>query len=230
MKSIDDICFIIQTRLGSKRTPNKSIIPFADSTLFNIAIEKVLESNIISNKNVYVSVYEQELLDIANEYDVNIYNRSYESANEHGSHSPKIIYEWYDKLPYKYCILLNICNPLLTIETVDKFVNHYINTESDGLFAVFEKKQYYWDEEGNSVTDWDGESIMNTNLVKPVYEAAHCLYASRMDIIGDNYWMDKNSPPTPELFVINEFESLDIDYPWQFELVETLYNKKKNEW
>jgi len=225
MKSINDVCFIIQTRLGSKRTPKKSIRPFSNTTLFNIAIEKILKSNLIPNKNIYVSVYEQELIDIANEYDVNIYKRSYESANEHGSHSPKIIYEWYDKLPYKYCILLNICNPFLTIETIDKFVKHYIDTESEGLFSVIEKKQYYWDEDGNSVTDWDGENIMNTNLVKPVYEAAHCLYASRMDIVGDNYWMDKNSPPTPELFVVEESESFDIDYPWQFEAGEILYNK-----
>ena len=92
MKSIDDICFIIQTRLGSKRAPNKSILPFADSTLFNIAIEKVLESNIISNKNVYVSVYEQELLDIAKEYDVNIYERNDElisSMNTETNSFPK---------------------------------------------------------------------------------------------------------------------------------------------
>ena len=223
MKSINDICFIIQTRLNSKRTPRKSIRPFSNTTLFNIAIEKILKSNLIPNKNIYVSVYEQELIDIANEYDVNIYKRSYESANEHGSHSPKVIYEWYDKLPYKYCILLNICIPFLTIETIDKFVKHYIDMKSEGLFSVIERKQYYWDVDGNSITDWNGESIMNTAIVKPVYEAAHCLYASRMDIVRDNHWMNTNSPPTPELFVVEEVESFDIDYEWQFKMAEKLY-------
>ena len=78
--------------MGSTRTLKKSIIPFAGSTLFNIAIEKVLESNIISNKNVYVSVYEQELLDIAKEYDVNIYERNDElisSMNTETNSFPK---------------------------------------------------------------------------------------------------------------------------------------------
>jgi|TARA_Y100000034_G_scaffold21960_1_gene25343 CMP-N-acetylneuraminic acid synthetase len=226
MKSINDVCFIIQTRLDSKRIPKKSIRPFGNTTLFNIAIEKILKSNLIPNKNVYISVYEKELLDIANEYDVNIYKRSYKSANEHGSFSSKLIYEWYDKLPYKYCILLNICNPFLTVKTIDNFVKHYINTESEGLFTVIEKKQYYWDINGKSLTDWKGKMIMNTNLIKPIYEAAHCLYASRMDIIGDDYWMDTNSPPTPELFVVKESESFDIDYLWQFEVGQKLYENE----
>ena len=64
---------------------------------------------------------------------------------------------------------------------------------------------------------------MNTKLVEPIYEAAHCLYASRMDIIGDGYWMDTNSPPQPELFTMDELEAFDIDYEWQFTLGEKLY-------
>ena len=61
--------------------------------------------------------------------------------------------------------------------------------------------------------------------MEPVYEAAHCLYASRMDIIGDGYWMDTKSPPEPELFVMSELESFDIDYQWQFEIGEVMYGK-----
>ena len=69
---------------------------------------------------------------------------------------------------------------------------------------------------------------MNTKLVEPIYEAAHCLYASRMDIIGDGYWMDTNSPPTPELFVMDELEAFDIDYEWQFNLGEKIYVDNRN--
>ena len=59
------------------------------------------------------------------------------------------------------------------------------------------------------------------------YEATHCLYASRMDIIGEGYWMDKNTPPKPELFVIkDESEAFDIDYEWEFEVGEQLYLRK----
>ena len=65
---------------------------------------------------------------------------------------------------------------------------------------------------------------MNTKFVEPIYEAAHCLYASRMDIIGRGHWMDTKSPPEPELFTMEELEAFDIDYEWQFKLGEELYN------
>ncbi len=227
MKSFDDICFVVQTRLGSNRTPNKSLKNFAGSNLFTILLDKVVKSELIPNENVYVSVYEQELLDIANEYDVNIYKRSYESANEHGSCSPKLLYEWYDKFPHKYCILFNVCNPLVTIESMENFIKQFMNTDSEGLFTVFEKKTFYWDENKKPITDWEGKRIMHSNTIKPVYEAAHAMYASRMDIIGDNYWMDTNIPGEMELFIMDELEAFDINYPWQFDVGEILYQKGK---
>ena len=56
------------------------------------------------------------------------------------------------------------------------------------------------------------QKIMNTKTMSTTYEAAHCLYSSRMDIIKDGFWMDDNLPPKPELFVIeNEIEVFDID-------------------
>jgi CMP-N-acetylneuraminic acid synthetase len=70
VKSINDIAFLIQARLGSQRCPNKMSRPFADSTLLDIGISKLVESNMIPNANIYVSLYEQELKDIASRYPV----------------------------------------------------------------------------------------------------------------------------------------------------------------
>ena len=64
---------------------------------------------------------------------------------------------------------------------------------------------------------------MNTKFVKPIYEAAHCLYASRLDVIKDGCWMGDTSPPEPKLFVMDELEAFDIDYEWQFKVGEQLY-------
>ena len=59
--------------------------------------------------------------------------------------------------------------------------------------------------------------------IRDRYEAAHCLYASRLDIIKDGFWMDTNLPPQPELFLMDELEAFDIDYEWQFQVGEVLY-------
>jgi CMP-N-acetylneuraminic acid synthetase len=96
------------------------------------------------------------------------------------------------------------------------------------MFGVIGKKQYFWDKEGKMTSPWPShQKIMNTKTMDITYEAAHCVYASEMDIIGDGFWMDNKLPPEPELFVIeNELEIFDIDYPWQFDVAEVLYKKE----
>jgi hypothetical protein len=222
MKNINDICILIQARLGSERVPSKMIRPFADTTLVDILFDKLKMSKIIPTQNIYFSVYENELKDIANKHGINIFHRSYESAKSEGVPITEI-YEWHNKLPFKYVVLISACNPLLSIETIDSFIKSFLNSDKESNFAVFEKRTYYWNKEGNAITNWEDSTIMNTKLVEPIYEAAHCLYASRLDIIGNGYWMDTKSPAEPNLFVMRELEAFDIDYEWQFRLGEQLY-------
>ena len=222
VKNINDICLIVQARLGSTRVQNKMMRKFSDTTLIDLVISKLKTSKVIPQENIYMSVWDEKLKDVANKHNVNIYHRSEESAKSEGG-DLSVLFEWWNKLPYKYVVLVSACNPLLKIETVDSFIEKFMNTDSDGCFGVIEKKTYYWNESNESITDWKGLQTMNTKFVEPTYEAAHCLYASRMDIIGDGNWMDKNYPPQPELFVMDELETFDIDYEWQFEIGELLY-------
>ena len=71
MKDIKDICFIIQARTQSTRVPNKMLRPFADSNLFTIAINKILQSKIIPKDNFYLSIMDEELVNIAKKYNIN---------------------------------------------------------------------------------------------------------------------------------------------------------------
>jgi CMP-N-acetylneuraminic acid synthetase len=221
-KQIDDIAVIVQARLSSERCLYKMIKPFAGTTLSDICIQKILSSNIVSQKNFYFSVYEPELIDIGHKYGVNIFNRSKESASSEGTPLGEM-YEWWNKLDYKYCVLINACAPFLKIETIDKFIEFYLNSDSDGLFGVIEKKNYFWDFNHKLLTPLI-EDCMNTKTVQITYEAAHCLYAGKMSEIGNGIWMGDLNNGDVELFVMNnEFETFDIDYSWQFNVAEQLY-------
>jgi len=220
-KNINDICIIVQARMGSQRIPGKMLRSFDYTTLTDILFDKLTKSTIIPKSNIYFSAYEDELKEVGEKHGINIFHRSKESA--FAETDMKLIYEWHDRLPFKYVVLISACNPLLTIETIDLFLKSFIESDKEGAFAVFEKKTYYWNKNGKAITDWNGASIMNTKLVEPIYEAAHCLYASCLDIIKDGYWMDTTSPPSPELFIMKELEAFDIDYEWQFQLGEQLY-------
>jgi CMP-N-acetylneuraminic acid synthetase len=226
MKNVNDIAFIVQARLNSQRVPRKMIKPFAGTNLFGIILDKLLTSDVIPSENIIASVYEEELFHEANtKRNIRTFERSYESANN--DNDLRKIYEWHDKLPHKYVVLISGCNPLLSVSTIDSFVNAYVNQEEDNLFAVMEKKQYYWNKEGSLVTPWPADqTIMNTKAVEPTYEAAHVLYASPMDIIKDYRFMgDFEKEGGIKLFTMPELEATDIDEPWQFDVAEVLYKK-----
>ena len=223
MKSIKDVAVIVQARTNSQRIPNKMLRPFADTNLFELILSKLLKSKIIPQQNIIVSVYEDELKQIANSLNVNIYNRSYKSANN--DNSLQKIYEWHNKLPFKYVIKVNGCSPLLTIETIDNFIKQFIEQEEENLFGVIETKDYYWNKEGKLITPWPkNQTIMNTKAVETTYKAAHVLYASRMDLIKNNMFMGNfQKKGGIKLYPMDELECFDIDYEWQFKVGEKLF-------
>ena len=229
-KNIDDVCFIIYARLGSERAPGKMLRPFAGTTLINLALGKIKRSIMIRMSNFHLCVHEPELIARGRQAGVNVFVRSEASAKE-DSHLPTLM-EWWDKLPYTYCVAISACHPFLSIETVDKFIRDYINSEHDGMFAVVERRNYYWNKMGNLITPWPrGEDLLNTKAVETTYEAANTMWAGRLDTIGDGKWMGSfQAPNDPALFVIDEErEVLDIDYPWQFDMCESYFNSMKRE-
>lgn len=224
MKKLDDIAFLVQARLGSKRCPNKMIRPFSETTLFDINLQKLVESEFIPNENIYVSVHEEELVDIAKKYPVNIFLRSEKSAKSEGTPMTEI-YEWWDMIPFKYVVMTNACVPFLKKETIEDFTRSYLNSDKDGMFAVIDKRNYFWDSDGHPLTKLD-EAVMNTKTAAIVREAAHCLYAGSLEKIGKGIWMgDFTKKGDIELFSVAEEEVYDVDYEWQFTACEALYRQ-----
>ena len=224
MKNINDVCVLVQARLGSQRVPRKMNRDFAGTTLMDICLDKLSKSSYIPNSNIYSSVYEPELLEVSRKYPIQIFKRSEKSANSEGTPMTEM-YEWWDKIPFKYCVLVSACAPFLKTETIEEFIKFYLQSESDGLFGVVEKKNYYWGSDFKLQTPWpEGQAVMNTKFVDTTYEAAHCLYAGQMSKIGNSIWMgDFMKPGDIELYPMDEREVFDIDYEWQFEYYENLY-------
>lgn len=228
MKNINDIVFIIQARTQSTRVPNKMLRQFVDSNLFEIAIQKVLSSSIIPKENFYLSIMDQELIDIANKWGVNYFIRSEESTQEPVTLQKAL--EWYDRLPFKHFVIINACNPLLKVETIDNFVKSFIETESNGMFGVFEKKTFLFNSDGEMINRFFGEdkylATLETKFVETCYEAAHSLYAGSTEDISNGIYMGSfKKKGDPSFFVMDEIECFDIDWPWQFDVAQSLYKE-----
>lgn len=225
MKNIKDILFIVQARLNSQRVSNKMIRNFAGTTLTDIVLDKLVSSKLIPNEQIYLSVNEKELINVGKKYPINIFERSFKSANIDSGID--VIFEWYNKLPFKYVVLVSGCNPFLKVETIDGFVSDYLKSEYSGMFSVIGKKEYFWNTDGELLNNWpEGQDLLNTKAVEKTYQAAHCLYGSLLESIGTGKWVGSwNKKNDPVLYEIDELEGFDIDYEWQFELGEKLWKK-----
>ena len=157
MKNVNDISFMIQARLDSKRLPGKMLLPFGESNLFEIAIQKLVDCKSIPNRNIYLALYDQELKDIAGKYPVNVFHRSEDSVGE--SKEPRVVSEWGHKLPHKWFVTVNACAPLLKVETIESFVKYYLESEHKSLFSVHSNNNFFWDNKGNMITKYPGSLV-----------------------------------------------------------------------
>lgn len=219
-----EVAIIIQARLSSERCPRKMVRSFAGTTLLDIALQKLVKSK-IPNKNIWCSVYEDELKEVCQNYPINIFHRSEKSSKSEGT--PLVeIFEWWNKIPAKYVMMVNACCPFITVETIEQFFFDYLKTTSNGMFGVIEKKNYFWNVDGSFLTPLKS-GVMNTKTTQPVLEAAHCLYAGSLEEIGKEVWMgDFGKQDDIELWKMLEQEVFDIDYEWQFQLYEELYKQR----
>ncbi|HLF55878.1 MAG TPA: hypothetical protein VI942_03435 [Thermoanaerobaculia bacterium] len=224
MKRLDRVAFVSQARLGSKRFPGKMMRPFAGSNLVEILCEKVKRSSFIPLEQFYFSAYEDELVAAVERCGVQVFRRSRRSAESEGPIEE--ILEWHE-LPFDFAVQVSACNPLLGVETIDAFARAYVESDLDGLFGVIARRNYFWNADGELVTPWPGSNFMDTKAVGVTYEAAHCLYAGRLDRLRRGVWMAEAPfrKDAPALFPVPELEAFDIDFEWQFRLAEALYRQ-----
>ncbi len=221
MKNRERTGVVIQARLSSQRCDRKMIRDFAGTTLLDILLSKVKETS-IDNNSVYVSVYEKELVNICKKYPFNIFERSSVSANSEGA-SVTEIFEWWDVLPLDNIVMINACCPFLRSSTIESFYEDYLQIPNNGMFAVFKKRNYIWNDQNELVTPVSKN--LNTKNIQEIKEAAHILYAGSLQDMGNNVWMG-DLTKKDEVFLwdkVKEKECLDIDYEWQFNMCETLY-------
>ena len=109
MKSLNEIAVVVQARENSERVPFKMSrgikqVPLASTSLLDIVLEKLTNSDVIQNEHIYLSAHEDNLIEIGERYPINIHKRSWESANVDSGID--VLFDWWDKLPYKYVCLL----------------------------------------------------------------------------------------------------------------------------
>ena len=232
MKDIDEIAFIISARVNSTRVHKKMTRPFGDSCLFEIALKKFLSVPSIPKQNIFAAVGEDELTAIATKLGVNIFKRSDKSVNS-AVMDLRDAWEWCYELSnrYKYYCVLNSCQPYIQEKTIDSFVQTAIHSENRSLISAIEMQDYYWnDDKAMDISKFMTKEMpffaFNTRFAPVTYRASHTLQLGVIDDLVNGLWLGTFKANDPELFLVSEEESFDIDHQWQFDMAELRYQKQ----
>lgn len=216
---------------GGKRVPKKMIKPFAGTSLIRILLEKLLTCKNLSRDKIYLSAYENELKEVAQELGIKVYNRSWESICDSDTYKCKIedSMRWAYEIDSEYFLQVSACNPMLNADTIDRAIEFFQNNDIDSLFSVVKRPNFFFDKNSEVLNPFHGSKEyfygLDTRLIEPVYEAAHSIYMFKTEYFRKSkdcarWSFTKNDP---YLFEIPTEEAFDIDYQWQFDLAEAAY-------
>lgn len=218
------ISVLVNARTKSTRMPRKLVRPFADTTLIEIALEKLNEMDFFAHR--YYGVAEEELKVIGRKYEnIELLERKPEAV-EPGYNKHEIIYEHYGWVDSDYIFWLNPCHPLLSVETVRKAVELVLETKHNSYTSVNETKDWIFDDMGQQITNTNS-SVLSTNHSQKYFKVAHSFHVIRKEyfLATKQYWtLTKNDP---YLIEIPEIEKTDVDTPFEFEIAEIIYQRIK---
>lgn len=209
---------IIPVRKGSQRVPNKNFKPFANKSLLQIKIESLLQVPEIDE--IVINTDSEIAIEMAKKYNIKYHRREsyYASSECNNSEFWQHIAENTDG---DYLILAQATAPLIKPLTISKLIKQFMdNEEYDSITTVNLVKQHLWLD--NKPLNYDPQNAPKTQDLPNIMSLTYSLCIIPKDLqIKYRCVIGKK----PDFYVLNEIESIDIDYPIDFEIAEYLYLK-----
>lgn len=213
---------IVNARLGSTRCKHKVLRPFADSSLIEIALEKM--NALQTDLNLYFGAGDPELIELSERYPrVTLVERPPEALTADGP--PSRVHSHLRGLPEEWFLFINPCHPLVTGQLWLDAIEAFREERPRSLTAVFRNHGWFYDQAGCSLNCKDSQ-VHATQDTPYVLEVAHAFHLIQRDrfLAEEKPW--NNEPGDPYLFEIPRELAWDIDTEDQFLAVERLYEAR----
>jgi N-acylneuraminate cytidylyltransferase len=229
---MDKVSVFLPTRSGSERIPNKNTKRFSgiDGGLLELKLMQLI--NCSSVDEIILSTNDSKSIEIGSKYlsltdKMEIVERPHELAL-----STTDLIDLVDYVPqictFDHILWTHVTSPLVDSFEYQKAINAYFSNipgNYDSLMSVKIIQNFIWSEELNSVSNKhpeDKRKWPRTQDLNKVYEvnsaiflASKSVYEIERDRIGRK----------PYLFVQNDIISTDVDWEYDFDLAEILYEK-----
>ena len=216
---------VINARKGSTRVPNKLLRRFSDSSLIEIALEKLNKMDFFEKK--YLAIAEEEFEKLLVKYiNVELLKRNKEAVKR-GVNPLSVTFAHYLGIDRDYVFVFNPCLPCISIDSIKSAFDYFQKTDFISYTAVVSTGDWIFSNEGKPLTNVDPKNATtNKNIsFKKGCHAFHIIPIKRFRDKGILWEFDVNDP---HLIEIPSEEAIDVDTLPEFYAAEILYNEKIN--
>ncbi len=217
------IAGLLPVRLGSTRCKRKNLRPFGNTTLFEHALGRFLESRAISR--LYVAAHESEFEDIAARYPGIVYIRR--SARSAAGEDLESIYDFLGEIDEDYIATINTCFPFLSLATFDAGVRYYRRHLFPSMIAAYEAPGWYFSGDDHRLVTPVGAGSINSKDLKPFLRASHAIFCWQKRRVVEEKRIWTLTPDDPHLYAVPAEECIDIDTELEFEIAEALFVSRR---
>lgn len=211
---------LVAVRSGSVRVANKNLRSFAGSNLLEIKIKQL--KRITELDGIVVNSNDDTMLDIAKSMDCETVKRDDFYASNSISMS-----EVYENMARNFnadiVAYVNVTNPLLKDETITRAINNYLSNIGtyDSLNSAHLVKEFLFKD--NRPINYD---LKHQPRSQDLPDIAALNFAINI-LSRETMIQCKNVVGTsPNIYLIDEVEAVDIDTMLDFEIAEYLYLKR----
>lgn len=216
------ISVVINARTTSSRLPKKLVLPFAGSTLVDIALQKLNSLDFFEHR--YFAVAEQELKDRMSGYsNIQLLERDPEAVKP-GYNDHRKVFSHYQLIDSDYILWLNPCHPLLSAETLRNAVDYVKKTMFNSYTSVIPTTDWIFNDQGEPITNTKA-NMLSTAHSQQFYKVAHAFHVINKQFFLKNYQYWTLAKNDPALIQIPVEESPDVNDEMEFQIAEAAYLK-----
>jgi N-acylneuraminate cytidylyltransferase len=211
---------VVAVRKGSQRVPNKNIKPFGDTTLLDLKLQTLLKVSNIDE--IIVNSDCDEMIEIGKSYGVKTKKREEYFASSEASNS-----EFHGHIgkttDTDYIFLAPVCSPFISSEKHEEVITQFMNSDCDSLTSTSLVKGHLW-LDGKPI-NYDLNNVPNSQDLPDIEMINYGItivdkniMKTKSRVIGDK----------PNFIILNEYEGVDINTPFEFQTAEIIYKLQKN--
>ena len=211
---------VVAVRKGSQRVPNKNIKPFGDTTLLDLKLQTLLKVSNIDE--IIVNSDCDEMIEIGKSYGVKTKKREEYFASSEASNS-----EFHGHIgkttDTDYIFLAPVCSPFISSEKHEEAIDQFMNSECDSLTSTSLVKGHLW-LDGKPI-NYDLNNVPNSQDLPDIEMINYGI-----TIVDKNIMKNKSRVigDKPNFIILNEYEGVDINTPFEFQTAEIIYKLKQN--